>query len=244
MKNRLIELLESGRIMDEPGLKSAFRGIAKRIHPDLAEGSGAASRGRAEKKATEAFIALRSEYEEALAWLGASGSLNTPPGEMPRPGTAPPEGLPPLPWSEKTFYENLEELLARGFPRQPSVPGPRGLYVACRGRVMRLLAGRDRTHAPGTALSAFLDFEAGYAALVAADPAGLSREVRLSHGLRNLVFNIVLFHDTGFAQLARFARNEWIRLRKELIVGKEARPLAFLSMLMDDLGKGPACVED
>jgi len=83
MAQRLIELVDSGRIADEAALKRAFRRLAKRIHPDVAAVSdqagsdAAAARARprqddeeaAADAASKAFITLKAEYEEALARL-------------------------------------------------------------------------------------------------------------------------------------------------------------------------------
>ena len=123
MAQRLIELVDSGRIADEAALKRAFRRLAKRIHPDVAAGAaeaGAKSPPRedgevaATDAAARAFIALRAEYVEALARLasnragtgrveaatgafGSQAAANAPsPGET-KPGRETPQPQPQPP---------------------------------------------------------------------------------------------------------------------------------------------------
>jgi hypothetical protein len=251
MPDRLLHLVKSGRIADEAALKSAFRSLAKRIHPDLACGGvGEDGTVPGRRSASDSFMVLRADYEEALAWLsGLRGPQPVAPRGKDDAGSRSRVPRPPeaLPWSIRDFYEGFQDLLARGFPRLAGKPwpaGPLSRYEASREGAMRLLAGRDRLDPGLHALAAFLDFEDGYLALASADPAGLSKEVRLSQALRNLMLDIAGYHAMGFSQSLRYARNEGPRLEKELRERGEPRPLAFLALLMDDLAKGPACLDE
>ena len=270
MAQRLIELVDSGRIADEAALKRAFRRLAKRIHPDVAAGSGlagaAAARARpsedkgggATDAASRAFIALRAEYEEALARLASKGagdagdagspraakeapaSKAKPAPEAPRPRPAP----RPLSYSARAFYEGLEDLLGRGFPSEPVRAPALASYLASRDEVLGLLAGRDLFLPPGTAVAAFLGFEAGLSSVVAASKPNHPMEGRFAYYLRNLVANILYYHRSGSPQPLAYSRNEWPRLVKELKGRGETRPLAFLALLMADLEEGPACLDE
>jgi hypothetical protein len=226
MPNRFIGLIDSGRIADEAALKSCFRSLAKRIHPDTAGGEAAGG--------SRAFITLRADYEEALARLAGGRGVENGAGP---PGHKMPD---PRPYSAREFYEGLEDLLARGFPRAPEKPGPRGRYEASRELVLGLLAGRDILMPEGKGVGAFLDFERGYAAILAAARPSRPMEGRFAYYLGNLVASILYYHRDGSPQPLRYARNEWPRLEKELRERGEVRPIAFLALLMEEIGKGPA----
>lgn len=231
--NKFIELVQAGRIADEAALKRAFRAAAKRVHPDAL----------AADSATGSFIALRSDYEEALAFLGtrcAAGSA-TPPEHMPKEAT----GTSPVPrsFSRSAFYESLENLLARGFPRRPRAAYPRSGYDASRELVLSFLAGRDRIFPEDRSLEAFLDFEAGYTALAGKGTGWLSVDNDPVRSLYFILSDIVLYHETGFAHTAAFARNVHPDTQMLLRRRGETRPLAFLALLVADLAGGPACVD-
>lgn len=282
MAQRLIELVDSGRIADAAALKRAFRRLAKRIHPDVAAGKDAASAGTdgleaaatrsrqrqddegvADDAAARAFIALKAEFEEALARLatngdgaahckaaavaGAAQAAAKPPspgGAKSGPEAPQPRSRPrprPRSYSARAFYEGLEDLLGRGFPAEPARAAVRASYLASRDEVLGLLAGRDLFLPPGNAVEAFLAFEAGLRAIIAASKPNHPMEGRFAYYLRNLVANILYYHSSGSPQPLSYARNEWSRLARELRAREELRPLAFLALLMADLEAGPAC---
>lgn len=246
MPNPFVELIDSGRIRDEEGLKSAFRALAKRTHPDLVAVQGGG------EDAGRAFLELRAEYEEALDRLRKK---KRPPfrgfEQLSRTRDSwyePPEPSPvaPAPFSRRALYECFEDLMARGFPRRPEIRGPREGYDSSRGRLLSLLAGRDAVYPADGALTAFYAFEKGFAALAlaAAKKRGsLLVESDPERALKGLVSNIASYHELGFAHLARYAENEWPRVRKGLEEGGEKRPIDFLHLLMKDLARGPAAIE-
>lgn len=282
MAQRLIELVDSGRIADEAALKRAFRRLAKRIHPDVAAGINMAGPAAPPRKkgdvavtdgASRAFIALRAEYEEALAGLaakrlgaigvaglkdtashaGAAGAARAPSAAKAPPPQrvntnpeAPRPGAAPRPrtYSARAFYESLEDLLGRGFPAEPATAAARGAYIASREEFLGLLAGRDLFLPPGDAVGAFLAFEAGLSSIIEASKPNRPMEGRFAYYLRNLVANILYYHRSGSTQPLRYARNEWPRLGKELRARGETRPLAFLALLMADLEAGPCCLDE
>jgi len=247
MAQRLIELVDSGRIADEAALKRAFRRLAKRIHPDVAAGAAATD------GASRSFILLKADYEEALARLAskragvteAPRTAKEPPASEAKPGPEAARPRPaPRPYSARVLYEGLEDLLGRGFPTEPARAPARASYLASRDEVLGLLAGRDLFLPPGNAVEAFLALEAGLSAIIAASKPNHPMEGRFAYYLRNLVANILYYHTSGSAQPLNYARNEWPRLARELKGRGETRPLAFLALLMADLEAGPACLDE
>jgi hypothetical protein len=243
--NRFIELVEAGRIADEAALKRAFRAAAKRAHPDTlagfdsSGGAGSTEAIRVAESAARAFIALRADYEAALAYLGSRGAA------APAENAGPARGARPdiRPFSRGAFYESLEDLLARGFPRRPRAAYPRAGYEESRARVLSYLGGRDQVFPEDRALAAFLSFEAGYAAIARPGAGWLSVENDPARSLYFVLSDIVLYHETGFAHTAAFARNVRPTTEALLKARGETRPLAFLAILVDDLDGGPACTK-
>jgi len=260
-----VELVDSGRIADEAALKRAFRAAAKRIHPDVivgadvlvgadgtarpaaADGVGPASDSdalRDAESAARAFIALRADYEAALGYLAARrGRAAGARGEAAGRGGAAPGSIRPLAFSRARFYQCLEELVGRGFPRRPRAAYPRASYDASRERLLSYLAGRDEVYPEDGSLAAFLAFEAGYAALARPGSGWLSVENDPARSIYFLVSDVLLFHENGFPHLAAFARN--VRPVTESLLRErgETRPLAFLGLLVADLDAGPACAD-
>ena len=275
-------LIEGGRIPDAAALKSAFRALAKRVHPDAATpdaapgatpvaaagaaaATGAPGQVPALDRASRAFIALRSEYEEALAFLEgrlAGGPSAVSPagtaaaeqaaGAAPAPGNAPAGAAPapeaerpvaPRPWERRGFYRSFEDLLARGFPRRPPAPYPRRGYDAARAAVAAYLAGRDLTRPRDATLAAFLDLEEGYAALAPWKAGPLSVYNDPARSLYYFLANVVLYHELGFAHLRRIAASFLVPAQEILSSRGELRPLAFMRFLASDLDAGPAISE-
>lgn len=246
MGRGFIELVESGRIADEAGLRRAFRAAAKRVHPDARVGAegGAAAPDNALGDTEKAFIALRADYEAALAYLRgelqpAAGGEPAADRREPRPKPRP---IKPLVFSRDAFYESLNDLLGRGFPRRPKAPYPRSCYDASRERLLAYLAGRDQVYPEDRALTAFLALEAGYAAIYPKGSGWLSVDNDPARSLYFLLTNVVLYHEMGFAHLAAYTRNAFPLAESLLRSRGETRPLAFLSILVADLAAGPACV--
>lgn len=102
MADRFTRRVRSGELRSLEELKAQFKALARETHPDTASAADAAER-------TAAFVALRRDYERALAELGG-----TAPGA--RAGDAfhgpPPSG------GSGDWISALEGLLKRGFPKE------------------------------------------------------------------------------------------------------------------------------
>lgn len=264
--NPFIGLVDSGRVADEAALKRAFRLLAKRVHPDLA-GSGEPL------DASRAFVALRSEYEEARAYLaardestrgegrgnegaarhgaassGATPSGARPRGEEPRGAEArgregPAAAIRAASWDRRAFYECLEDLLGRGFPKRPGAAWPGRAYDASREKLLAYLAGRDQVYPEDSARDAFLAFEAGYAALARGGGGWLSVDNDAGRSVYFLLADLLSYHELGFAHVRRIARSIHPDAERLARARGELRPLAFLALLVADLEKGPAIAD-
>jgi hypothetical protein len=266
--NRFIALLESGRVADLAGLKSAFRTLAKRVHPDAgsrfgdrasgrpAEPPGDRAFGNAEA-AAKAFVILREEYEEARAWLergrpspagegrgeGAPQPANS--SSEPTKTTAGPQRREPkvpeiLAWDRRAFYVSFEDLLARGFPRPPSAPWPRRAYGTSRSLVLSYLRGRDSIEPSLKALDDFLAFEAGYSKLAPVNAGWLSVDNDAARSIYFFLTNVIIFHETAFAHVKRIAKGIYPETERLLSSRGESRAMPFLRGMLADLDEGPA----
>lgn len=258
--NRFLDLIEAGRVRDAAGLKRAFRGLAKRAHPDAAAASADLASASAEA-AHRVFIALRAEYEEALARLAAPGSEggvagtagaggsatggNARSGSEPAAkaaaraaGTAAAAAPPPAhPWDRRAFYASFEDLRARGFPRRPPTPGPAAAYARSRAEVLAYLAGRDRLRPAGRLREAFLGLEATWTAQALASSRGRATGLGcLVNGLDNVFY----YHRYAFAHMLAIAKSYGADALASLEAEGRADARRFLAFLLEDLDEGPA----
>jgi len=119
--NRFVRAIRSGEIDSVKDLKAAFRELALATHPDLAgrrhenrsepDAQARMPEGAARPDTGEAFIAVRAEYEAALAnfdrhRFGASRKIGQP---APREASVAAEEL----------WGCLSLMLKRGFPKEP-----------------------------------------------------------------------------------------------------------------------------
>lgn len=250
MANRFIELFESGRLRDATGLRRAFRSLAKRAHPDMRRSGDRAVAGElapdSSEEASTAFIALRAEYEEALAFLQVDGERE----KKPATHTDRSDGAPPkpastrhvLPFDRRAFYESFEDLIARGFPHPPTAPYPARLYTMSRNRTLAYLAGRDEVFPEARALAAFLDFESAYQNLPSRG-GFLAVDTEARRLLFYLLSNLLGYHRSGFRHLASIARNFMPQTEPLLVAQGAEGALPFLGILIADLEGGPAMTD-
>ncbi len=228
---------------------------------------GAAHQGAAPAdplRASRAFVALRAEYEEARAYLAAraagraggadsggcaggggggggagNGRAGADRSSAADKGPAPRAAR----WDRRAFYESLEDLLGRGFPRRPGAAWPGRAYDASREKVLAYLAGRDQVYPEDSSREAFLAFEAGYAALARGGGGWLSVDNDAGRSVYFLLADVLSYHELGFAHVRRIARSIHPDAERLARARGELRPLAFLSLLVADLEKGPAIAD-
>jgi hypothetical protein len=223
--NRFVRRIRSGHIESIEELKSEFKDLAKRTHPDLGGPDGTAE-----------FVAARAEYEAALRdferhRFGASrrrdrdGSLGHPGDEgrgAARPGGA--EG----PLADRAWL-CLELMIKRGFPKVPRHEKELLRYEYARWRFAQAL-GEERARL-------FRGFESELLDMKALGSGALAPTVEL---LRDLIE----YRYEGLAALRTSVVLSMGRLRSDPRLGEAAR--AFLSLLAEDagiggeLGAGPA----
>ncbi len=104
MAERFTRRVRSGEIRSLDELKAQFKALARETHPDTAGAADAAER-------TAAFVALRRDYERALAELGGTipGAAAAGPAESAGSGTTGGAG---------DWIGALEALIKRGFPKE------------------------------------------------------------------------------------------------------------------------------
>jgi hypothetical protein len=129
--NRFARLIRSGEIGSVEELKAAFRAEARESHPDL---KGPEADGTA-------FIAVRDEYEAALANFERHrfGARSAEPGAL---GSAAAEG--PGAADPRELWACLALLLKRGFPKEPRHEKERLRYEYAAWRFSRALAPAER----------------------------------------------------------------------------------------------------
>jgi len=253
MNERLLDLVESGRIGTEAALKKAFRALAKRVHPDAKAEAGSRAQSLS-------FIALKTDFEAALARLqtldaesaasrepgntldkddatasSASGRARDGPGAPSHAKQARPETYA---FDRRALYENLEDLLARGFPEPPKTAFARRNYERSLKVVLAYLAGRDEIYPEDRARAAFIAFRAVYSSLPSGGFLDVDNDAR--RGLYMFLSNLIGFHRRGFRHEARTARGLFPVVEESLRGSGATGALPFLRFLLADLDRGPA----
>jgi len=215
MANKLIELIDDGKVRDLEALKRFFRRAAKRSHPDAVGTEGAA----------RAFIALRENYEEALRYLEARPALIRA-TEKRRPIV--------VVFDRRAFYIELQDLFARGFPLLPKARAVRPAYEASRSRVSDLAAVWQALP-PG--LFDRLETELSHMSSHLAEAHSLN-------AFRSSVYSVLDYHNTGFGHLKIMAKRQCEPIREELSSRGRTACALFLEALASDLERGSALAEE
>ena len=208
MANRFVRRIRSGDIGSIRELKSEFKELAKRTHPDL-RGPGSLDGAEAE------FVAARSEFEAALRdfekhRFGARGVRSDADGAVDADGKVSEEA-----WS------CLALLLKRGFPKTPRHEKELLRYEYARWRLEQAL------ESAGAVLLGL--FESDLLDLKAAGGAALGSILAL---LRDLID----YHYRAMSPMRTNVVLSLGRLRADPGVGEGAR--GFLDFLARDLGIG------
>lgn len=243
MHNRFIALIDAGRVTSLEGLKRCFRRAAKRSHPD----SGGAGSAHAVDDAATSFIEVRREYEEALGLFesGALPAVRTPvratitrireirPWIMRR--RKPAARAEDRPWSfdRSRFYLEFQDLLARGFPKNPKDSGARAAYLRSREIVLRL---SEKWEVLPKGLFERYEKEFETMGSLAGSGGGYRR-------LRLALYQLLDFHNLGYRHLLVLARRSAEIEQAELAAsGWKAATILFEALLLD-LDRGAALAD-
>ena len=223
--NRFVRAIRSGEIDSVDDLKTAFRELALATHPDIGPSAG--------EGAAEAFIAVRSEYEAALAnferhrfgasFRGQGGGATNSAGGAGRPADV----------AASELWACLSLFLKRGFPKEARHEKEILRYEYARWRLRGALEalGRDRRRDDRAGPAALFDaFEAELIVIKNTYPGSLSSALAF---LRDLLAQATDGHPAMRVALVR----ELDRLR--LAPGFGESSLDFLLFLAGELGIGP-----
>ncbi len=235
--NRFVRAIRSGEIESVEELKAAFRELALATHPDLAGKRGAPTETsearpglRTEADPGEAFIAVRAEYETALANFERHRfgvDLARSRADPSAPVKAGPAGA--------ELWSCLALLRKRGFPKEPRHEKETLRYEYARWRLRGAL---DRLDLPagsfggmdGAALRNFDAFESEALALKKADPALLA-------SILSYLDELVDHAARGVPAMRVALVRNYDELRGHPGLSQEARD--FLAILSAELGIGP-----
>ncbi|MBU0927579.1 MAG: hypothetical protein KKA67_07505 [Spirochaetes bacterium] len=221
MANRFIRLIEEGSLSTEGELKSAFRSIALRTHPDLGTRpeSGAQGETASEAGRDDDFIKARAEYEAALRFLAPKPKGVDVPAAAARRGR----------YDRPLFYAELAALVKSGFPKKPRHDKERRKYARLRLHARSSLASRDDGEA---AVAAFDAFEA---ALTERKEAGGPGEAAYVEAALGLVDDLIEYEECGVVALRAAIEIAYARLRAE---PGDDRVAAFIGALVGEMDGG------
>lgn len=212
MANRFVRKIKSGDIDSIGELKSEFKELAKRTHPDLQDGAEAGLE----------FVAVRAEYEAALrdfekhrfgASRGGAQGRDVPRGEG--------EGGPAEGPLSDSAWLCLELVLKRGFPKVSRHEKQRLRYEYACWRLSQAL-GEERGSLFGAFESELLDLKAFGSGAYA--PTLL------------LLRDFIEYRYMGIAALRTNVVLSYGRLKADAEAGSALR--GFLGLLAADLGIG------
>jgi hypothetical protein len=229
MANKLIELIDAGKVRDLESLKRFFRRAAKRSHPDAVGSEGAA----------RAFISLREDYEEALRYLearlaGAGRDAEAATGPERSSLAKEKRRRTVVGFDRRAFYIELQDLFARGFPLLPKARAVRPAYESSRSRVSELAA-------------AWQALPLGLFERLESELAEMGARLAEAHTLtafRSSVYSVLDYHNTGFSHLKVVAKRLCEPIRAELSGRGRNASAVFLEALVSDLERGSALAEE
>ena len=234
--NRFVRAIRSGEIESIDELKAAFRDLALATHPDVAkirseaETAGSESSGSDKADSGEAFIAVRAEYEAALANFErhrfgvvlARDRGNASATDFPGPGGT-------------ELWSCLALLRKRGFPKEPRHEKEILRYEYARWRFrgslgQAIASGRAGEEEGKEAIEAFDAFEAESLAMKkACEPICLD--------ILNYLDDLVDYASRRLPAMRVALVRSYDAIRDHS--GFSLRASEFLSLLSAELGIGP-----
>ncbi|HUX38400.1 MAG TPA: hypothetical protein VMV44_10910 [Rectinemataceae bacterium] len=219
MPNRFVQAIRSGRIDSVDDLKTAFRELALATHPDMAR-----ARAMGHTDPGEAFIAVRAEYETALAnferhRFGASmarrGRVGASGRDLGAGGDLGSGGARAASVGAAELWGCLSLMLKRGFPKEPRHEKEILRYEYARWRL------RGALQALGREAGKSLDREAE---LSREEPRGTTDPARLFDAAESELIAIKKTFPKSLSALLSFLR----KLADEDLAGHPAMRVALV----------------
>jgi hypothetical protein len=216
MGNVLIDLIQSGKILTVADLKSAYRTVVMKTHPDAA-GSD---------RYLESYLKLNDYYAEARAFLAQ------------QPGTQPNVADAPGTNHRLSFFQQLHVIESLEMPYSFHPEEHADELLLARRKAREEIAGW-RSDLTGLYIAA----DTEYGRLKTEKPMGPYLRHALALNVRPLVHNLILYHLSSRELYAKQARQNLSGIMHQLTENSCPALRDFLSLLLADMASGPAVLE-
>ncbi len=216
MGNLLIELIQAGKILSVDELKSAYRTVVMKTHPDAA-GSD---------RYLEGYLKLNDDYAEAKDFLARLQS------------TRPDAVVVPATNHRLAFFQQLHLIESLEVPYAYHPEERAGELMLARRKAREEIAGWRRDLA-----GLYPAADAEYVKLKMEKPMGPYLRHALALNLTPLVHNLILFHLSSRELYAKQARQNLSGIMYQLKQNGCPALREFLSLLLSDMANGPAVLE-
>jgi hypothetical protein len=216
MGNVLIELIQSGKILTVDELRSAYRAVVMKTHPDAA---GSA-------RYLESYLALNDSYAEVKCFLARLRTAQRNAAEVLAPN------------HRLSFFQQLHLIESLEMPYASHPEEHAGELFVARRKAREEIAG---WRSDLSELYPSADTE--YVRLKSGKPRGPYLRHALALNVRPLVHDVVLFHLSAHELYAKQARQNVSGIMHQLSENGCPALRLFLSLLLSDMENGPAALE-
>lgn len=213
MNNPLLVLIEKGRITSPEQLKSAYRSLVMKTHPD-AVGSN---------RLVEAYLLLSSQYEEAKRFLDELR------------GRAGKSGGATMLNHRLAYFQLLQRL--------EMIDKPYSFHRRENARRIQVLKAEARFHFGGwnnRYQGLYENAEREYDGLKAETPADPGGKDALAITISPIFYNIVTYHLTGIEFYRKQVRQNLAAILQRLVAADCAALKELIELLIRDMNNGPA----
>ena len=216
MNNVLIRLIDRGKIRTLEELKSAYRTLLMKTHPDAA-GSDVY---------LEDYLLLGNHYREASSFLAGRARTG--------------DGGPPTPCANYrlAFFQHLHIVESLEVPYAFHPEEYTEKVVLARKAALEAMTNWNRDW-----VELYERADGEYARIKAEKPMGPYLKHALALNIRPLVHNLVAYHLTGRDVYLKQARQNLSGIMHRLRESECEALREFLSILLEDMKKGPAVLE-
>jgi hypothetical protein len=214
--NLLIQLIRAGRIRTFEGLKSAYRKLVLKTHPD-AVGSD---------RHLESYLELSNQYEEAKAYLAESRQAQSIPADGENRN------------HRLAFFQQLDmiESLEMPYAFHPEENSDR-LFFAKSAALAEISSWKKELG------ELYKAADREYVSIKNEKPMGPYLKHALALNIRPLVHNLIAFHLTGRDLYAKQARQNLSGIMHQLVEKGYGSLPEFLAHIIDDVQNGAAILE-